>query len=186
MKSQFKESEKHLSSGNGSMSQSVLTVLVTQLHSKQLENVFTGSLFPHQRDLTVKFGFQICDALKGADVEADSTAEQQDKRESELSSKMEKCVTKYMWKGNSKSDHRQGTHKGVTRFTLELNTQKQDTVHPLDQRFKQWILNYITSLCPVVKDVKVMSFQEMRQEYRLNNQDHLKYLQLEKAQTKFR
>lgn len=31
-----------------------------------------------------------------------------------------------------------------------------------------------------------MSFQEMRQEYRLNNQDHLKYLQLEKAQTKFR
>lgn len=42
------------------------------------------------------------------------------------------------------------------------------------QRFKLWISNSITTLCTVTKDGKVMSFQELKQSYGLNNQDHFR------------
>lgn len=43
----------------------------------------SGSLTcSHQRDLAVKFGLQICHTLEGADVEADTAAEQREERES--------------------------------------------------------------------------------------------------------
>ena len=48
----------------------------------------------------------------------------------------------------------------------------------LDQRFKQWIPNGLTAICTVIKNGNFMSFEEIKQKYDLNNQDHFRYLQM--------
>jgi len=52
------------------------------------------------------------------------------------------------------------------------------TPNTLDQRFQQWSLNGITALCTVMKDGNFMSFEEMKQNFTLYNEDHFRYLQL--------
>lgn len=47
-----------------------------------------------------------------------------------------------------------------------------------DQRFKHWASCGITALCTVIKEGSILSFQDLKERFSLDNQDHFRYLQL--------
>lgn len=48
----------------------------------------------------------------------------------------------------------------------------------MDPSFKNWIDKGITSICGIVKEDEIMSFQTLKQMFHLENQDHYRHLQL--------